>query len=406
MSYKINPHEFNAQHWEFIRNLTKEEYEEQGLSSRNPRGLYRCNHCSALLNRVRRSFKTSLLICPNECNGVRHGNSSKITLKGINDIATTHPHLIKYFANEADAYRYSAGSSSQCVKLQCPDCSTAKHMRLNNLVRSGFNCLVCSDGCSYPEKFMSGLLRQLSVEFTKEYTLDNGETRYDFYLVKHNCIVEVHGGQHYIGHRHPSWNSFEEEQVNDKYKMDLALSKGIEHYIVIDARESNPQWMKQSVLKSNLPQLLCFGEGSVNWDDVAIYSERSLVKEVCDYFNEHGGNAYVIARIFNISRVTAYRYLLRGTELGWCNYTTMIKERSCSAKKQSQRIENKVKELRCIHLETNEEFTFSNTIEASRWLLEQGLTKSSGAQANISLCCNNKIKSAYGYKWEYVTIIK
>lgn len=55
-----------------------------------------------------------------------------------------------------------------------------------------------------------------------------------------------------------------------------------------------------------------------------------------------------------------------------------------------------------VHKETGEVVTFKSTVEASRWLLESGLTNSNEAFKNISACCNGKKKSAYKFVWSYV----
>lgn len=385
IKYGVNVREFNEQHWEFVGGLKGDEAKARGYKI----ALYRCRHCGEVVDRVKHSFKTNIFICQNECVGVIHGRST-IVLKGINDIATTHPHLIKYFVNNEDVYRYSAGSSKKLC-LQCPDCGTIKELKLDNLTRRGFSCPICSDGYSYPEKFVGGLLRQLNAEFKKEYTLDNGKTRYDFYLPHYSCIVEVHGIQHYINNTRTNARSLEEEQANDRYKYELAIQNGIERYIVIDARESSLEWMKENILQSQLPSLLNFNENDIDWSSINNNSVASLVKEVCDYFNEHGGSTVSIGNIFNISHKTVSHYLIQGTELKWCEYTGEVK------------IQNRGdKRIKGTHLATGDEIIFNSGHEAGRWLFENGLTNSKTVQTNISSCCLGQRKSACGYRWEYI----
>lgn len=397
--FGVNVREFNEQHWEFVRNLTREEYEERGLSCKNTRGWYRCRHCEEVGNRVKSSFTKHLIICPNDCNGVKHGSSGSITLKGINDVATTHPHLTKYFVNEEDTYRYSA-SGCQKVKLKCPDCETIEEKFLHNLTRRGFSCSVCSDGISFPEKFVGNLLKQLKVDFKPQYSID-GRTRYDFYLPEYNCIMEVHGEQHYDSQRHHKWKSYEKEQENDRYKHKLAIKRGVGCYIVIDARESTMGWMRSSVLNSGLPILLGFGEEDIDWNAIAINCEKSLVKEVCDYFSTNGGNTYAIAEVFNISSTTVGKYLKRGTELGWCEYTDEVKIQNKRASSRQVGLASG-KRVQGTHVRTNKVVSFKSATEAGRWLFDEGLTYSKGANAKISECCSGRKKSAYGYKWSYV----
>ena len=402
--YGVCVEDFNNEHWEFVRNLTKFEQENRGKrGSAGAYGFYGCKHCGKILHRQKQAFKNKLFICPNECNGVKYGNGA-VVLKGINDLATTYPRLVKYLTDRGDGYKYTA-HSMQKAWVKCPECKSVKKMIIDNLTKRGFSCSICSDGVSYPEKFVGGLLKQLGVEFKKEISLDGGKTRYDFYLPDHNCIIETHGIQHYEQTRRKGARTVEEEQTNDRYKYELAMQNKIEHYISLDARESNLEWMMQSILNSCLPVLLNIEETEIDWNDIANNCEISMVKEVCNYFNEFGGTTTSIAKIFNIHPTTVWNYLTRGTQLGWCDYTDDIK-------KQNQREANRQtglnsgKKVRGTHLKTNKISTFTSATEASKWLFQHGLTLSKRAYTNISACCLGKRKSAYGYKWEYIDDIE
>lgn len=387
IKHGVDVYKFNKQHWEFIGNLSREERELHSLD-KTTRASYKCRHCGEVVNRQKGGFKKHLLICPNECNGVKQGSSGRVTLKGVNDVATTHPYLANYFVNKSEPYRYSANSMKQ-VEVKCPNCGMTKKMILKNLTTQGLGCSVCSDGISYPEKFIANLLRQLNVDFKKEYTLDNGRTRYDFYLPEYNCIIEVHGIQHYV--QSPRGRSLEEEQLNDKYKHKLAIKRGVRCYIVIDARESTFEWMKNSIMNGGLPILLGFEEGDVDWGAIAGSCEKSLVREVCDYFNEHGGTTYGIGEVFGIDRTTVSNYLKRGTELGWCEYTDEVKKQGRERKR-----------VRGVNIETGQVMDFINAKEAGRWLIDTDITTNKYAQNKIYSCCIGERLSAYGYKWEYV----
>lgn len=70
-----------------------------------------------------------------------------------------------------------------------------------------------------------------------------------------------------------------------------------------------------------------------------------------------------------------------------------IKIRSGSTKKINQ-----------LDLEGNYIQHFWGSIEASKWLVNNGLAKSINCKRHITDCCNNKEPHAYGYKWEYATL--
>ena len=78
------------------------------------------------------------------CNG-------SVCIAGVNDIATTHPYLVKYFVNPEDATKYTAHSNKK-VQIQCTDCGHTKIMTISKLTDRGFKCEKCHDKISYPNK--------------------------------------------------------------------------------------------------------------------------------------------------------------------------------------------------------------------------------------------------------------
>lgn len=209
--------------------------------------------------------------------------TGKKIIKGINDISTTHPHLIKYFAEIDDAYKYSYGSEHK-VKVKCPNCGYIKSMRIVDISRNRFSCPKCGDGKSYPEKFMFNIMDQLGIKFKTEYSPTwIKPKRYDFYIPSLNCIIETHGEQHYTkGFESLGGRTLMEEQRNDKYKKETALNNGIKHYIIIDCRKSELKWIKNSILKSELANL--FDLSKINWKSCAEFANKNIAKEVCETF--------------------------------------------------------------------------------------------------------------------------
>lgn len=400
--YGINVSDFNNKHWDYIRDLTKDELRELSVSVYHKRGYFECKHCKTIVNSRKDGFMSSLLICPNECNGVRHGNSYSTTLKGINDMATTHPHLVKYLVNENDKYRYCA-NSNQKVEVKCPECGFTKKIKLYSLASQGIGCPNCSDGYSYPEKFVANLLFELGVDYQKEFSLDGGKTRYDFYIEDKGVIIEVHGIHHYDG-RFEKLNgrTLEGEQQNDNYKMDLALQNGIKNYIVLDARESTLDWLKAGIMNSKLPSLLNFKE-DIDWVEIGRKSDKSLVKEVCDYYNLKGGSTREIGKVFKISKGTVSSYLTRGNAIGWCKFDEQTKKEAIR-NTQISNAKRKAKRIMGVHIETGEEIVFDNIRLAAEWLHEGKIAKSKyTAYTELSKCCLGKKESLYGYKWKNIS---
>lgn len=201
-----------------------------------------------------------------------------IVVPGINDIATTHPDIVKFFVDKTLASRYPKGSNQQ-VMTECPNCGLVhtSTRSINNLTYSGPpECVRCGDTISYPEKFMYFLLKQLDIDFCFHKTFSwsknvenvndklSGKKTYDFYIPQFNAIIETHGIQHYEKCNF-TYRTLEEEQENDLIKQDLAIRNGI-LYIVIDCRKSTKQWISQNVICSKLNDLVDLD--AVDWDVV------------------------------------------------------------------------------------------------------------------------------------------
>lgn len=316
MSNKLNKHEINLSRWEFIRNVTKQELLDLGYK-KSTRGWYKCKTCKTEKHISKADFKKYITVCDNGCHGGT-AHPSKVII-GIDDVATTNPQLVKYFTNEEDTRKYRSGSNKK-VELKCPNCNCKKFMTIDKLVNRGFSCPCCSDGFAYPEKLMSSLLLTLGIEYKAQFSFDNGLHKYDFYIPALNLIVETHGRQHYEESRRKGERvrTLEEEQENDRYKRDLALAKGIEHYIVIDCSETSLSYIKNNIIQSELNIL--FNLNEVDWFEVGRRCESSLVIEVIDYYNKHKCSPVKIASQFNLAKNTVRNYIKRGEELGLCKY--------------------------------------------------------------------------------------
>jgi len=252
-----------------------------------------------------------------------------------NTIAATHPHLIKYFANKEDALKYSVGSHKK-IYMKCPDCGLERKLEVCILAYVGFGCLKCSDGKPYPEKFLFNVLQQLlDQKFQSQLSKTTfkwcDKYKYDNYINNINCIIETHGIQHYEEINN-NWQSLEKTQDNDFDKEWIARKSNIKNYIILDCRKSTMEWIKNSIMNSRLPNLLNFKEEDINWLKCHEYAYNSLVKLVCDLWDDGIKSTTKIAEIFQITSNTVGKYLKQGFKLGWCNYDQEIKSKYNSLK--------------------------------------------------------------------------
>ena len=88
----------NLKNWEYIDFATLEEKESNGLRLKTTFKKYRCTTCGEIRFFASGVLKQNLKVCDSGCHVVGSGNT--MVIKGINDMATTHPHLIDYCMNK------------------------------------------------------------------------------------------------------------------------------------------------------------------------------------------------------------------------------------------------------------------------------------------------------------------
>lgn len=263
--------------------------------------------------------------------------SNKKIIAGINDVATTHPQFVKYFKDETDATKYSI-SSGKYTWFKCPLCGNEKYTDVCNAFEYGhYTCLGCGDGVSYGNKFVHCFLRQLrdrdlfvlcpekTFEWSKNLNGPRTKRVYDFYINDGaDLIVEVHGRQHYeygfdlsCGGR-----SVQEEQENDLFKYNIAIQHGIHQsrYIVLDCRESKPDFIKRSIMTSALPKQLRFNECDIDWEKCHIFATSNLMKMACDLWGSGMTLLEDVANTIGVSTSVVSSYLYQGDTLGLIIY--------------------------------------------------------------------------------------
>lgn len=301
-----------------------------------------------------------------------------------NCLWTTHPEIASLLKNEDDGYNYSKGTHTK-VDWVCPDCeSVVKNKSIGNVVFKGLKCPKCSDGYSYPEKFMFNILDQLGICFELQKTFNWSENRkYDFYIPSLNCIIETHGEQHY---RHTGFKrTLEKERENDRLKENLAKENEIENYIVVDCRYSDLEWIKNNILSSKFNEL--YNLTQIDWNICNQFATSSLVKSVCNLY--HKGNSVTeIMHISKLSRFPVLKYLKQGTNLGWCHYDPKEEMR-----KMNKLNKNSSKPVVRLSLQGEYIDEFESGVEVERSL---GISSK-----YISAVCTGKIKTTNGYRFMF-----
>ena len=251
-----------------------------------------------------------------------------VIMCGVNDIATTNPEVAKLFLNEEETHIYGRMSSKKVLMI-CPNCHHVELYRISDVSRRDLSCKHCADFASYANKFMINLLYQLFSykDYKPEYTFEwskcvptsfapNGKLmRYDVYIPMFNMIIENHGDQHYRELGFGKFQSSSEIQENDEAKKKIAIDNGIYYYIEIDCRKSELEYIKNSIMNSELPNVLGFSEDDIDWISCHRYASGSLVVEFARLWNEGNHVIKSVGKIIGVGRNTASRYYYKAKEL-------------------------------------------------------------------------------------------
>lgn len=316
------------------------------------------------------------------CNG-------KVAIKGKTDLWTTRPDVACLLKNIEDGYSIMEGSR-KAITFICPICGEEKNTAVRNISENGFHCDYCDDGYSFPEKFIMCLLKQLDIKYTTQYSKKIvswcNKFRYDFKIDDTSCIIETHGIQHYekCGF---TGRTLMEEQTNDKLKKQLAKQNGIKHYIVLDCRKSELEWIKRSVMESELPIFFNFTEKDIDWNECCKFAYNSFIKIICDMWNEGIYKSSDISEKINITSWTVVKYLNIGNKLGLCSYNG-----------RDEKIKGSIKKVIC--LTTGE--IFNSIIDASNMYNTSGIGNCCKGLTNSSGKLEDGTKLRWMYYDEYI----
>lgn len=258
------------------------------------------------------------------------GNS---VLKGYNDLWTTNPEMAKMLKDPNVGYEISRGSNRE-VNWICPNCNMVKISSPHQVFEYGLACPRCSDGISYPNRFIVALLSQLHIDiFTREWSPEwVGRCRYDVYFIHDNqeYIVEMDGG---IGHGGIDIVTQEKDVKGferDIFKDTQASLHNIE-MIRIDCRyerkdiHNRLEYIKESILGSQLNQL--FDLTGVDWERCNKEATKSLHMIAARQYDA-GKGIKEISEELCVHYSTVYAWLKRMGEEGLCSYKPVIGARA------------------------------------------------------------------------------
>lgn len=254
------------------------------------------------------------------CNG-------DVVVRNKNSLLHNYPELAKFLVNVEDGYIHTFQSNKK-ILCKCNICGNQKYYKVNNLVNKGFSCEYCSDNISYSEKILMSVLKQLNLKYTYQFIKHATKRKYmyDFYfsLGDDEFIIETNGIQHYVETKfsYSNTRSLEDEMKNDVEKRMFAINTGIkpENYIVIDARKSDLDFIRENIMKSKLNTILDLSH--INWNECGLFASSSLLVAICkdwDICNKNSSTSDLVKK-YNLSKYTIIRYLKQGNRIGLCAY--------------------------------------------------------------------------------------
>ena len=322
--------------------------------------------------------------------------------KGEKKVYQYYPELIRFFKYKQDAYTYSIRSEKK-IWVKCPDCGYEHQMIVRNLTKRHYNCPICGEKNSYPERLMLAILESLNVEYI--YHLNKktfgwcGKYIYDFYLPNQNIILETDGSQHYstkFGYNNSK--TVLEEQENDRIKTSLAKSNGIKDVIHIDFSDRDLLSIK-TIVEPILKNI--FGEIQISWNECVKRASSSNMVEICKTWEKYKDTKTTIdlAKMFGISRGQIVRILHRGTDAGLCIYDGTL-ERKRAGLSGNQKIKQiRTKKIDVYDKDNNFIGTFNGAKELTKISLEKfGVNFT---YVGIMDVCHNRCKSHRGYIFKY-----
>lgn len=250
--------------------------------------------------------------------------SGKKTILGFNTIWDKARWMCDLGVSKYDAKNHTLNSHEK-IKVICPLCKNEKYISIAKIYNYKSICCICSDGYSYPEKFMYSLLKQLNIDFITQYSptyLENKKS--DFYIKSLNLVIETDGELgHKDGKQHSKSNkTIEESIIIDEWKDRMHKLNGIET-IRIKCFESTVDYIKNSILNSKLNTI--FNLDNINWNMCEQFALKNIIYDVCKYWSEHENiTTGTVANLFNITDSTVRKYLKLGSKYKWCEYEPKI----------------------------------------------------------------------------------
>lgn len=200
-------------------------------------------------------------------------------------IIETDPAFASWFVDQTIPRTHPHGSHDQ-ADFYCPQCGKiVRGKSINNVYkRQQVPCPYCSNGVSYPERYVTAFFEQLQIPFMHQYTVRftrnqrRTHYKYDFYDPVHKLVIETHGQQHYEPGAFERFGgqTLEQIQQTDAEKARYAVQILGMQYIALDCRRSDPNWIRREIIQ----KLCLYPLETVDWNAVRQSANQSVILQM------------------------------------------------------------------------------------------------------------------------------
>jgi hypothetical protein len=284
---------------------------------------------------------------------------------GVNDMWTTEPEVAKLLKNHEDGFKFKRTTNQKLLFL-CQKCNSEVKIEPYSVKKLGnVPCKICSDGISYPNKFLYNMLQQLNITFIPEYSPEWIKPKsYDCYFEINNkkYIIEMDGG---LGHG-VRVHSHSKKSLNETIEVDLYKEEQAKlHDISVFRIDCNYKHVRRfehittNIKYSILSEI--FDLSKVDFHQCDLNANSSLLIKSIEMWSLSNHSIDEIAKQLNVCKATVLTYLKQGEKYGLCLLRNNVI--NISNKKRGKNFtKTHGCKVRCI--ETNE--TFISFAEASR----------------------------------------
>ena len=289
----------------------------------------KCNQCGTIITKIPNSITS---IKANTCCPVcDHSLITNKVVIGVDDLWTTRPDVASMLSNQNDGYKYSSGSNKKVLFI-CPVCSMTIKRSITSVYSRGLSCQYCSDGISYPNKFMANLLNINNIKYDTEYRIGSSKYRYDFYFAYNQTkyLIEMDGG---FGHGcvDTPTRTIADQVYDDNKKSMLAKENG---YVLIridckyTGSDDRFNYVKRNVLDSVLVNILKDMSDDVFERCNNISSTSSILVDIANDWNNGVKSYDELCTNYKLCRHSIRKYLKNASIIGLISesYSDILKE--------------------------------------------------------------------------------